>query len=33
VQLGIQIFAKSFATEEPKRMIGHALEQMRSRKR
>ncbi len=33
VQLGIEIFAKSFRTDEPKRMIGHALEQMRSRKR
>ncbi len=33
VKLGIEIFAKSFRTEEPRRMIGHALEQMRSRKR
>ena len=33
VQLGIEVFAKSFRTDEPKRMIGHALEQMRNRKR
>lgn len=33
VRLGIEIFAKSFRTDEPKRMIGHALEQMRNRKR
>ena len=33
VQLGIEIFAKSFHTDEPKRMIGHALEQMQKRKK
>ena len=33
VKLGIEIFAKSFRTDEPQRMIGHALEQMRNRKR
>jgi hypothetical protein len=33
VQLGIEIFARSFETDEPRRMIGHALEQMRSRKK
>ena len=31
VQLGIEIFAKTFATDEPKRMIAHALERMRKR--
>jgi enoyl-CoA hydratase/carnithine racemase len=33
VQLGIAIFAETFATDEPTRMIGAALERMRSRKR
>lgn len=33
VQLGIEIFARSFEGDEPKRMIGAALEVMRSRRR
>ena len=33
VQLGIEIFAKAFETDEPRRMIDQMLEQMRGRQR
>ena len=32
VKLGIEFFAQSFNTDEPKRMISHTLERMRNRK-
>ncbi len=33
VQRGIACFASAFATDEPSRMIGHALEQMQNRRK